>query len=316
MSEPSFAIVITAYEAAETIGAAVRSALAQTRPAEEVIVVDDGSRDDLEEALRPFAGKIELVRRENGGGAAARNTGATAARSEFMAILDADDAYHPRRLEAIADLSRKRPELDLVTTDARLVAQGEEVGTFATYTPFADSDQRTAIFETCFIGGWPAIRLSRLEAIGGFDESFRIAYDWDCWLRAILDGARAGFVNEPYYDYILHQGSLSADRAPSLWERARLLEKARSNPNLREEERRALESALRMHRSRAVAAETQASVHARRGGRTNLARLAIAGKIEPRARLGAALGFLAPPLARRLVPEDRPAEERLPAEPQ
>jgi GT2 family glycosyltransferase len=313
VSEPTFSIVITAYEAAETIGAAVTSALAQTRPAEEVLVVDDGSNDDLDGALAPYMDRIELVRRENGGGAAARNTGAKAAKSEFMAVLDADDAYHPRRLEVIAKLAGERPELDLVTTDARLVAQGESAGTFATYTPFVWENQRTAIFETCFVGGWPAIRLSRLEAIGGYDESFRIAYDWDCWLRVILDGGQAGFVDEPYYDYVLHQGSLSASRAPSLWERARLLEKAAANPSLRPEERPALERALRMHRSRAVDAETQAAVYGG-GERAKLGRLALAPRLEPRVRVGAALGLLAPPLARRVVHEDRPAEERLPTE--
>jgi hypothetical protein len=140
----------------------------------------------------------------------------------------------------------------------------------------------------------------------------RIAYDWDCWLRCILDGADAGFVDEPYYDYVLHQGSLSASRAPSLWERARLLEKAGANPNLHEDERPELERALRMHRSRAVDAETQAALYGG-GGQAGLARLALAPRLEPRVRHGAALGFLAPPLARRLVHEDRPAEERLPA---
>lgn len=310
MSEPTFSIVITAYEAADTIAAAVESALAQTRPAEEVLVVDDGSNDDLDGALRPYTDRIELVRRPNGGGAAARNTGAEAAKTDFMAVLDADDAYHPRRLEAIAELARQQPDLDLVTTDARLLAQGEPVGTFAGYTPFVWEDQRTAIFETCFVGGWPAIRLSRLEAIGGFDESFRIAYDWDCWLRCILDGARASFVDEPYYDYVVHSGSLSASRAPSLWERARLLEKAERNPALRPEERPALERALRMHRSRAVTAEVQEALYGDRP-RGKLARQAMARRLEPRTRLTALAAVVAPPLARRAVPDYRPAEERL-----
>jgi GT2 family glycosyltransferase len=311
MSEPTFAIVITAYEAAATIATAVDSALAQTRPAEEVIVVDDGSGDDLMGALAPYEGKVKVVRRENGGGAAARNSGRQAAESNFMAVLDADDAYHPRRLEVIAGLAARDPDLDLVTTDARLLAGGEPAGTFATFTPFVHENQRTAIFWTCFVGGWPAVRLSRLEAIGGFDEEMRIAYDWDCWLRCLLDGARAGFVDQPYYDYVLHQGSLSASRAPSLWERARLLEKARANPNLRERERPELERAVRMHRSRAVDAETQAAIYGE-GKRAKLAGLAVAPRLERRARLGAVLGFLAPPLARRVVHEDRPAEERLP----
>ncbi len=306
---PTFSIVITAYQAAETIATAVDSALAQTRPALEVLVVDDGSTDDLAGALLPYAERIRVVRRENGGGAAARNTGAEAARGDFMAVLDADDAYHPHRLEAIAELARARPELDLVTTDARLILGGEEVGTFATATPFATRDQRTSIFDTCFVGGWPAVRLSRLESIGGFDESFRIAYDWDCWLRAILDGAEAGFVDRPLYDYVLHDGSLSANRVASLWERARLLEKATTNPNLREEERPSLNRSVRMNRSRAATAEVRASLY-RGGPRLRLGRLPAAPRLEPHARIEALLAAVAPPLARRMLPDDRPADDR------
>ena len=309
MSEPTFSIVITAYQAAETVATAVESALAQTHPALEVLVVDDGSTDDLAGALAPYAERIRVVRRENGGGAAARNTGAESARGDFMAVLDADDAYHPRRLEAIAELACARSELDLLTTDARLILGGEEVGTFAAATPFADVDQRASIFDTCFVGGWPAVRLSRLESIGGFDESFRIAYDWDCWLRAILSGAEAGFVDQPLYDYVLHDGSLSANRVASLWERARLLEKATRDPNLRDEERPALDRAVRMNRSRAATAEVRASLY-RGAPRLPPGRLVAAPRLEPHARLAALLAVVAPPLARRLLPDDRPADDR------
>ena len=306
---PTFSIVITAYQAADTIATAVESALAQTHPPLEVVVVDDGSTDDLAGALEPYAEQIRVVHRENGGGAAARNTGAEAARGDFMAVLDADDAYHPRRLEAIAELARARSELDLLTTDARLILGGEEVGTFAAATPFATANQRTSIFDTCFVGGWPAVRLSRLESIGGFDESFRIAYDWDCWLRAILDGAEAGFVDQPLYDYVLHDGSLSANRVASLWERARLLEKATHDSNLRDEERPALSRAVRMNRSRAAAAEARASLY-RGAPRLPLGRLVAAPRLQPHARIAALLAVVAPPLARRMLPDDRPADDR------
>jgi hypothetical protein len=309
-SEPSFSIVITAYQAAATIATAVESALVQTLPAAEVIVVDGGSTDDLAGELKPFVDRIKTIRRENGGGAAARNTGIAAASSEFMAVLDADDAYHPQRLEALASLARARPDLDLITTDARLVAKDEGAGTFAQFTPFVVEGQRTAIFEACFPGGWPAVRRSRLDSIGGFDESFRIAYDWDCWLRCLLDGAVAGFVAEPFYDYVVHSGSLSASRAPSLWERARVLEKAAANPNLRGEERPALERALRKHRSRAAAAEVQATLYHGAPRRRLLSLVGAAG-LDPRARRDALLALTAPPLARRVIDEDRPAEERL-----
>ena len=307
---PTFSIVIPAYQAAETIGDSVRSALEQVHPAHEIIVVDDGSTDDLESALRPFDHQITVIRQKNGGSAAARNTGANAATGDFMAILDADDAYHPRRIEALARLACARPDLDLVTTDARFVANGEAVGTFLAHNPFAVENQRAAILESCFVGGWPAVRLSRLRAVGGFDESLRIGHDWDCWLRLILDGSAAGLVDEPYYDYGLHQGSLTASRVSSLWDRARMLEKAQNNPNLLPEERPALSRSLRRHRTRAVLAETRAALFDS-GTRSHLLGFALSSGVEARARLRAAVAFAAPPLARRLFGEDEPGEHGL-----
>jgi glycosyltransferase involved in cell wall biosynthesis len=307
---PRFSIVIATYQAADTVARSVESALAQTHPAHEVIVVDDGSTDHPEEALRTFADRIRLIRKENGGGASALNAGMAAATGDFLAILDADDAYDPRRLEALAELGRRRPDLDLITTDARFVVDEDEGGTFATYTPFVTEDQRTAIFESCFVGGWPAIRLSRLQEIGGFDEQLRTGYDWDCWARLLLGGSGAGMAVDPYYRYYLHAGSLTTSRASSLWDRATLLEKALRNPALRAEERPPLESAIRMHRSRATVAEAQDAIYGS-GPRRRLARRAFAPRIGPRARLTALLAAAAPPLARRLAPQDRSAEDRV-----
>ncbi len=306
---PAFSIVIPTYQAAATVAEAIESALGQEHPAHEVIVVDDGSTDDLDRALEPFLGRIELVRKENGGGASALNAGAEAASGEFMAILDADDAYDPRRLSALAALARARPDLDLVTTDARFVVEGRSVGRFAATSPFAAKDQRTAIFDSCFLGGWPAIRLAPLQALGGFDESLRTGYDWDCWIRMLLAGARAGLVEEPYYEYRLHPGSLTASRLSSLWDRVSLLEQAARNPAVRGDERPGLERAIRRHRSRAVIAEARASVD---GEATphRPPRLAFLRGIEPKARFAALLAVV-PPLARRVLPEDRSAEQRL-----
>jgi glycosyltransferase involved in cell wall biosynthesis len=307
---PRFSIVIATYQAADTVARSVESALAQTYPPHEVIVVDDGSTDHPEESLRPFADRITLVRKENGGGASALNAGMATASGDFLAILDADDAYDPRRLEVLADLARERPDLDLITTDARFVVDDAEGGTFATYTPFVTEGQRTAIFESCFVGGWPAIRLSRLQEIGGFDEELRTGYDWDCWARFLLDGSQAGMAIDPYYRYYLHAGSLTTSRAASLWDRATLLEKALRNPDLRAEERPSLKSAIRMHRSRATVAEVQDAIYGS-GPRHQLVRRAFAPRIRPRARLTALLAAAAPPLARRLVLRDRSAEDRV-----
>jgi GT2 family glycosyltransferase len=307
---PTFSIVIPTYQAAGTVAESIESALAQEQPACEVIVVDDGSTDRLEDALRPFRAKIELISKENGGGASALNAGAVAASGDFIAILDADDAYHPRRIAALSALGRARPDLDLITTDARFIVAEEAIGRFAANTPFAAQGQRTKIFESCFVGGWPAVRRERLLALGGFDESLRTGYDWDCWIRLLLSGARAGMVEQPYYEYRLNPSSLTASRVSSLWDRVRLLEKAAMNPDLQESERASVERAIRNHRSRAVIADARSRADGEESSRS-LPRLALEPGIEPKARAAALLAVGFPPLARRLLPENRSAEQRL-----
>jgi hypothetical protein len=306
---PTFSVVITAYEAAGTIAAAVGSALDQEHAAHEVIVVDDGSKDELALALEPFADRIRVVSKENGGGASARNAGVAACGGEFMAILDADDRFHRRRLRALADLAMARPDLDLITTDSRFVADGRPVGRFGADNPFAVADQRAAIFQSCFLGGWPAVRLAPLRALGGFDEEMRIAYDWDCWLRLLLAGSLAGLADEPLYDYVLRSGSLASNRVASLWERVKLLEKARATHSLTPPLRRQLGAAIRRRRDEAVREEVQAML-AGAADRRRLRELAGLGGLGVRVRALAALALAAPPLARRVISARPPAEKR------
>jgi len=306
---PTFAIVITAYEAAATIADAVRSALAQEHPAAEVIVVDDGSEDDLAGALAPFGEQIRLVRKENGGGASARNAGVEACRSEFMAILDADDRYLPGRLRALAGLAAARPDLDIVTTDSRFVVDGEPVGRFGAENRFAVEDQQAAIFRSCFLGGWPAVRVEALRRVGGFDERMRIAYDWDCWLRLLLSGSAAGLADEPLYDYVLRSGSLASSRVASLWERVALLERAGAEHSLDPPHRAELDAAIRRRR-REAAREEVAAILAGAGDRRRLRELAGAEGGGGRERALAALALAAPPLARRAIGSG-PGERRI-----
>jgi glycosyltransferase involved in cell wall biosynthesis len=307
---PTFSIVIPAYQAAATIAGAVRSALNQSLPAHEVIVVDDGSTDDLAGALRPFGDRIGVVRKENGGAASARNAGAKAARGEFMAVLDADDGFHPGRVEALSRLAAERPDLDLLTTDSRFVVGGRAVGSFLAANPFETGNQRTAILRSCFVGGWPAVRISRLRELGGFDERLTVGVDWDCWLRMILAGCRAGLVDRPYYDYVLNPQGLTADRRRSLWGRVALLEKATRNPNLRPEERSLLTREIRHRRSEAIREDTRLALEGTEARRDLLRHLTMPG-VELRTRLGAVLALSAPPLARRVLHSRGRPDERL-----
>jgi Glycosyl transferase family 2 len=296
---PRFAIVIPAFNAQATVAAAVESALAQTLPAEAVIVVDDGSTDATPEALQAFEGRVTLVRQENGGAASARNTGVRAARSDFVAFLDADDLYHPRRLEGLAALGTERPDLDILTTDTLFVSDGKPVGRFHETNPFPVADQRSAILATCFTFGCPAVRRSRLLDVGGFDEELRTGEDWDCIIRLILSGSSAGAVDEPWLEYHLHPGSLTSHRVEALWNRVRILEKVAESDELEGDEPAALERSLVHNRTRAAFAEAEGGIGLRRA-------IALAAQhgLKARSRFQLAVAGLAPSLAERWIPKD------------
>jgi glycosyltransferase involved in cell wall biosynthesis len=275
---PSFTVIIAAYQAATTISEAIESVFAQTLPAGQVLVCDDGSTDGLEAAVRGFGDRIELLRQEHRGVAAARNLGLSAASSEFVVLLDADDTFLPERLAALAGLAISRPDLDLLCSDAYFESNGHVVGRFYDENEFAVRDQRTAILSSCFVG-WPAVRREQLLRIGGFDESPAVAAaeDWDAWLRVILAGGSAGLVPRPLLRYRIHGGSLSADRLRSLRARLTMLDKAAESGRLRGEERRVLEHIRRQTRIRIRAVEAITGLQEGRPGARRAALRAAVG---------------------------------------
>src|SRR6185437_11144924 len=92
-------VVIPTYNSGPLVTEAVESVLAQTLPAAEVLVVDDGSTDDTPERLAAYGERIRYLPQANQGVAAARNRGIREATGDLIAFLDADDVWHPRKLE-------------------------------------------------------------------------------------------------------------------------------------------------------------------------------------------------------------------------
>ena len=213
-------VIIPAWNAAETLATALDSLRAQSFTDWEAIVVDDGSTDETSVVVERYAardGRIRLVRQENGGLSAARNTGIRHGVHEWLHFLDADDWMAPTAFERFAEVLSVDPTLDAVHCGwARVAADG---------TPIAESRcwQDGDLFEQfavrcAFAVHACLVRRSAVEAAGLFDASIHIAQDWMLWQRIARRGARFGSVPETLAFYAFRADSLSSDPMPLLRE--------------------------------------------------------------------------------------------------
>lgn len=242
--------MIPAYQAARYVQQALASVLAQDIQPAEIIVVDDGSTDGTAAIAQRVSTDITVIRQVNGGEASARNAGLRAAKSEWVAYLDADDRFLRGRLRAVSELVEADPGLDLITADGYLEIAGDVVGTC--YSPqwtFPASGHRAEILRRNFVLGHVVARRDLLRDLGGFDESIKHTTDWDMWIRLVMAGRKIGFVDQRLSVYRLHGSSLSADRVGMALGGLATLESAASNPLLSGEDRAVVAGTLTAQRA-------------------------------------------------------------------
>lgn len=215
-------VVIPSYNSAKWLPATVASVRAQIRPADELLVVDDGSTDDTAEVTARLG--VRCVRRQNGGLSAARNTGIAETTGEWMLFLDADDELTPDALLALS----KKAESSAAGVVYGFVIQrrAEPTETRLHGLPYAVGEPphpAKAHFWWTPIptAGAALIRRSLNDAVGGFDENFRQVEDAEYWLRC---GVTSGFAHcdSVVLDKRYSAGSLGQQEAGSIWFRLQL----------------------------------------------------------------------------------------------
>src|SRR5206468_3147814 len=199
------AIIIPCFGQARFLAGAIDSAVRQwTRP-REVIVVDDGSTEDLSKVVCGFPG-VQLIRQRNRGLAAARNTGLMAAAAKRIIFLDADDRLLPRAVGAGLARFRKNPAAAFVYG-----AFQEVRGTIKTRA-FSRVSHHTDLVKCNWIGMIATVMFDRriLADEGGFDETLGMAEDWDAYLRL---SRRFPFAAHPttIARYVKHDANMSGD---------------------------------------------------------------------------------------------------------
>src|SRR5262245_22134264 len=206
-------VVIPTYNSGPLVVEAVRSVLAQSRPAAEIIVIDDGSTDDTRERLADFASQIRYIHQPNQGVAAARNHGVRAASCEWVAFLDADDVWHPRKLEYQLVALEARPDLVLLGT-ATLdwpVCSWPADALNGPRQPIQVEWKRLLV-KNYFTTSSVMVRRSILEQAGPFDTTLQGPEDYDLWLRIAELGPVAN-LPLPLTGYRAVSGSLSRQAA-------------------------------------------------------------------------------------------------------
>ena len=213
----SVSVIIPARNAEATIGRAIASALAQTAPPLEIIVIDDASGDGT--AARAEACGDERLRcirlSARRGAAAARNEGVAAARGELIAFLDADDSWDATKTERQVALMAAHPAMTFCACRARHVAEdGSAIGPIHGGVPVATGREAWRSLLARNFVATPCV-MARREAVlaaGGFDPSLPVAEDQDLWIRLALAG-EVGFVDAELVTVQDRPGSLSREYA-------------------------------------------------------------------------------------------------------
>ncbi|MFQ5678539.1 MAG: glycosyltransferase family 2 protein [Gemmatimonadota bacterium] len=267
----TIAVVIAAYNAAEWIAEALESVAAQSRPADELIVVDDGSTDDTAAKVEEWQGTaslpVRLLRQPNAGLSAARNRAVLAAASEYIALLDADDLLLPHHLATLERAfalrsglvlsfgNAERTTIDGCRADPYLAGKAIERLAFEEVAPGVRVISES-VFPSLIYGSFIpccGTLFSRAAscAIGLWDEGLRTANDRDFWLRLSRAG---GFAYTPevvavvrYHDANLTHARHAVRNARNRLRVVRKMERLAESLGLTPEERASTRAALTSH---------------------------------------------------------------------
>lgn len=214
MAPPLVSTVIPTFDRRYDVVIAVGTALAQTHPAQEVIVVDDGSTDGTAERLREAYGDaVKILRTERLGVSGARNHGIAAARGEYLALLDSDDVWAPEKLERQVAFLEARPDFGMVLTDVVQMDAERKAYDVLRRRRFIPEDGdvlRHILRQPALAPSSALLRRRVVDEVGVFDTSLPTAEDIDFHLRVALRFP-IGVIAEPLTSCMRGHEGLSAN---------------------------------------------------------------------------------------------------------
>ena len=179
----SVSVIIPTFNRRQLLERAVDSVLAQTRPADEIIVIDDGSTDGTEVLVKKKYPGITYLPQTNHGVSHARNQGIRKAKGNWLAFLDSDDVWLPGKLEKQLNALFRQPPFKICHTGEIWIRKGRRVNPMKKHSK-SGGDLFTRCLPLCVISPSTVIlHHSLFRRYGMFDESLPVCEDYDMWLR-------------------------------------------------------------------------------------------------------------------------------------
>ena len=222
------AVVIPCFKQAHFLGDAIESTLKQSIPPSEIVVIDDGSPDDVASVAACYSG-VRYIRQHNQGLSAARNTGIRATTSEFLVFLDSDDRLLPNAIERGIEHHQQHPGCAFVA--GRMFVIGADGSLLRNWQPFPVTDDYFAQLLINHCGIYPLTVMYRREAIAavgdGFSTALRSAEDWDMDIR-LARMFPFHLYNEPIAEYRKHGSNMTGNASVMMESIIRVLHAQRS----------------------------------------------------------------------------------------
>ncbi len=208
--KPTVSVIIPVYNGAGEVRRAIDSVLGQRHSKVEVIVLNDGSKDETASVLAEYGDKIRAINQHNSGLSTTRNNGIALATGEWVAFLDHDDYWLPEKL-SLQLQAAERTGFDIVYTNAGNFGDVARVSELRSEPQaMVEGDILEPLLQDNFIVvSSVMIRRTVILGIGGFDTSLPSVEDWDLWLKLSARGVRFAAVGEPVTMYQWRAGSMS-----------------------------------------------------------------------------------------------------------
>jgi glycosyltransferase involved in cell wall biosynthesis len=221
--------VIPSYNHGRFIGAALASVLAQTRPPDEIVVVDDGSTDETAAVVAGFEPRVRMVRRSHEGVGAAYNAGVREARGDVVAWLESDDLWQPEYIESTAGFLEEHPEVAWVGTARAIVdARGRPTGELTRKRdPETGFTTASCLERDLGFSSTPVIRRAAVLEVGPYATDTFLA-DNDMMLR-FSRRHRMAYLDRPLYLHRRHGANTSGNLARNAREMIGILERFRES---------------------------------------------------------------------------------------